>query len=110
MKIVEEYPVKVFSKQYNDKTYYKIGLSKKDGKGGYINGYMDAYFQKNTYVDSNKKIYIKDAWLDFYIKDNITHPYIFINDFDYLDDVIKEQTSGKVYTKDIELTDDDMPF
>lgn len=119
MKIIHEYPVKVFSKTFNDKTLYSIGISKKDIKGIYINGYMEARFKKDTDIDISKKIYIKDAWLDFYLdKDNKTKHYIFINQFEYVSDVVKNtkapgepvEKSGTIYTDDIEIDDDSLPF
>ena len=82
MQIIQQYPVKVFKNIYQDKTYYRIGLSKKDQNGNYINGAIDAHFRNDAEVDDSKKIYIQEAWLDFYVKDKITHPYIFINKFE----------------------------
>lgn len=108
MKIINEYPVKIFSKDYEGKTYYKMGLSKKDKEGHYVNGYIDARFRKDIKVDTDKRIYIKDAWLDFYLdKDNKTKLYIFINEFSYVEDVIEE---SKIYIDELELNDNDMPF
>lgn len=108
MKIINEYPVKVFSKDYEGKTYYKMGLSKKDKDNHYVNGYMDARFRKDAKVDTEKRIYIKDAWLDFYLdKDNKTKLYIFINEFSYVEEVIE---NSKIYTDELELTDEDLPF
>lgn len=98
MEVIHKYGVKVFKNKYNDKDYYKIGLSKKDKDGNYINGTMDCQFKKDVKVDDSKKIYIKEAWLDFYLTEEkkndktytITHPYIFINKFDYVGDVVQE--------------------
>ena len=117
MDLIEKYPVKIFKKEYNGKTYYKIGLSKKDKDGNYINGYVDAVFRKDVDVDDSKKIYIKNAWLDFYkTKDNKTVVNVFINKFDYVGDVIQETKSnpleknGTIYTEDIEIEDEMLPF
>lgn len=115
MKVIHEYPVKVFKKAYDGKDYYRIGLSKKNKEGNYESGYLDAKFRKDTKVDDDKKIYIKDAWLDFFVKDKITHPYIFINQFEYVEDIVKQETkdgfdAGKVYVDEIEFTDEDLPF
>ena len=120
MKIIHEYPIKVFSKDFNGNKIYSIGISKKDIKGNYINGYLDARFRKDTPVDTDKKIYIKDAWLDFYLdKDNKTRPYIFINKFEYVSEFIKEakeendpwaDLGNKINTEDIILEDKDLPF
>lgn len=118
MKIINEYPVKVFSKDFNGNKIYSIGISKKDIKGNYMNGYLEARFRKDTEVDTDKKIYIKDAWLDFYLdKERKTRLFIFINKFEYVSDVIKQNTNdpwegmGKTFkTDEIELSSDDYPF
>ena len=114
MNIIHEYPVKVFSNEYEEKKYYKIGLSKKDKNGNYINGYLDARFRKDEEIDDSKKIYIKEAWLDFYVKDKITKLYIFINKYEYVADVIKDEKIEKdpfaEFGEEVELTDDDLPF
>lgn len=112
MKIIQEYPVKVYAKEYEGKKYYRIGLSKKDKNGNYINGYLDARFRKDTEVDDSKKIYIQDAWLDFYIKDKITHPFIFINKFEYVAEFVEETKldPNKDFENEIILKDADLPF
>lgn len=112
MKIINEYPVKIFENEYEGKKYYKLGLSKKDVNGNYMNGYMDCRFRKDASVDTSKKIYLQDCWLDFYLKDKITKPYIFINKFDYVADVIKEEVKDpfEEFGQEIELTDEDLPF
>ena len=117
MDVIEKYPVKIFKKDFNGKTYYKIGLSKKDKDGNYINGYVDAVFRKDVDVDDSKKIYIKNAWLDFYkTKDNKTVVNVFINKFDYVGDVIEEtktdpfNKSGSVSQDEIILEEEDYPF
>ena len=112
MKLIHEYPVKVFSKTFEGKKYYKIGLSKKDQNGNYLNGYLDARFRKDVDVDTDKKIYIQDAWLDFYVKDKVTHPFMFVNKFEYVSDVIKNEKadSDVEFGEEVILTDDDLPF
>ena len=112
MKIIHEYPVKVFKSNYEGKTYYKIGLSKKDQNGNYMNGYLDAHFRKDAEIDDSKKIYIQDAWLDFYTKDKATKLFIFINKFEYVSDVIKNENAESDPFADLgtELTDADLPF
>ena len=113
MKIIHEYPFKVFSNEYQGKKYYKLGLSKKDGNGNYINGYIDCRFRKDAEINTDKKIYIQDAWLDYYVKDKTTHLYIFINKFDYVSDVIENAKSDdpfKDFGDELELKDEDLPF
>ena len=112
MKIIHEYPVRVFKKTYEGKDYYRIGLSRKDKDGNYIHGYLDAKFKKDAKVDESKKIYIKDAWLDFYLSDKITKPYIFINQFDYVEEVIEatKKDAFDEFAAEVELKDEDLPF
>lgn len=117
MNIENKYPVMVFKKEYEGKTYYNLGLSKKDMNGNYINGYISCRFKKNIEVDDKKKIYIKNAWLDFYLKDKVTVPYVFINEFEYVEETIKKikQESKKDFDKVIEefsqeIQDEDLPF
>lgn len=113
MQIIQQYPVKVFKNTYQDKTYYKIGLSRKDQNGNYINGAIDARFRNDIKdIDDSKNIYIQEGWLDFYVKDKITHLYLFINKFDYVSDVVKESKNeiDPFAEFGTELTDDDLPF
>lgn len=109
MKIINEYPVMVFKNTYENKEYYSLGLSKKNQDGTYANGYIQCQFRKGICLDNQTNIYIKDAWLSFYLKDNKTIPYIFVNDYELVADVIKN--SEKSFSKDeIVLTNEDLPF
>ena len=126
MQIINKYSVNIFKNTYNDRDYYKVGISKKGSDGKYIDGTMDCQFRKDVKVDSTKKIYIKEAWLDFYLTEEkkndktytITHPYIFINKFEYVGEVIEEskvandplENNGSVYLDEIELDNSDLPF
>ena len=114
MKVIHEYPLKVFESKYQDKTYYKLGISKKDQNGNYINGYLDCRFRKDVEVDTSKKIYIQDAWLDFYVKDKVTHNFLFVNKFEYVSDVVKNESAAsdpfEDFGNEVALTDEDLPF
>ena len=125
MKIENKYPVMIFSKEYNGNIYYNMGLSKKDQNNKYINGYINVRFKKGVQVDDKKKIYIKDAWLDFYLKDKVTVPYVFINEFEYVEDAIEKTkeiqantidvgnikaSSIKTKPAEIDITDEEWPF
>lgn len=79
-------PVYVFKNVNNDRTYYRIGLSKKNMEGNYINGYMTAVFNKDVELDNKTKIILKNAILDFYIKDKQTIPYIRVFDYELYGD------------------------
>lgn len=114
MKIQYEYPIMIFKNEYEGKPYYSLGLSKKMQDGNYLNGYIPCQFKKNVEIDNKKKIYIKNAWLTFYIKDKKTIPYIFINEFEYVEAAIKEAKKEtdpfKEFADEIEITDEDLPF
>ena len=68
--------------------------------------------------ENKAKILIKESWIDFYIKERITYPYIFINKFEILEekkpeDTIETPKSTSTYdneNSDIALTDADLPF
>lgn len=113
----------IFKSEYQGKNYYKLGLSHKNMDGSYAKGYISCKFAKNKKIESDKAlINIKNAWLDFYLKDKITQPYIFINDYDILD--IKNDTqrndievNNKVENDpykdmgdEIQLDESDLPF
>ena len=78
--------VMVFVNEHNGRKFYKAGISKKMQDGNYQNGYIDIQFKKDIIIENKTKINIKSAWLTFYMnKENITVPYIFINEFEQLD-------------------------
>ena len=118
MNIENKYPVMIFKREYQGKTFYYIVLNKKDKVGKYINGYMTCRFKNGVEIDDKKKIYIKNAWLDFYLKDKVTIPYIFINKFAYVEEDInkmKEEIKKEVdgfqeFANEIQITDLDLPF
>ena len=90
MNIDNKYPVMVFKREYEGKTYYSVGLSKKDRDGNYVNGYMSCRFKNGVEVADKTKVYLKNAWLDFYLKDKVTVPYIFINEFETVGETINK--------------------
>lgn len=101
--------VMIFRRDTEFGTFYSAGLSKKTHDGSYLNGYMPVQFKKGVEVDHKTKILIKNAWLSFYLKDNETKPYIFVSEFEILDETIESSKDpfkemGKV------VEDDDLPF
>ena len=96
MEITSNKEEMIFRKDYNGNIFYSIGMSKKKQDGKYENGYMNVSFKKGVTLDNKTKIKIKNAWLDFYIKDNKTVPFVFISDFDVVEQLAKEvANSGK---------------
>ena len=106
MNISNNYPVMIFASEFNGKRYYKAGLSKKDMNGNYINGYKDVRFKNDTFLENQTKIKIKNAWLDFYVKDKKTIDYIFINEFE----IANEEKQDNIPESFYEASDEDLPF
>lgn len=119
MNIESDKPKTIFKYKTKDgKEFYSLGLSKKKQDGTYENGFINCRFKKDTQLENKAKILIKEAWIDFYIKERITYPYIFINKFEILEekkpeDTIETPKSTSTYdneNSDIALTDADLPF
>jgi len=119
MNITENYPVTIYRKDYEGKIYYKVGLSKKNQDGSFTNGYIPCQFKNGVSVDDKTKIYIKNAWLTFYLKDKETKPYIFISEFETVGETIenakkevKEETKDpyEEFGQSIVINEDDLPF
>ena len=111
MEIISNREEMIFKTMYKDKAFYTIGVSKKKQDGSYENGYIPVRFTKDTQLENRTKIKIKNAWLDFYVKDKKTYPYIFINDFKEVLQVnqLKTKTESQI-GEQIEITPDDFPF
>lgn len=101
----ENIPVMVFKNIRENKTYYNIGLSRKDMDGNYVNGNIMAQFNKGVDLDNRTKIILTNAVLDFYKKDKITVPFIRV--FDYK---LENETSKEENFKTIEIPEGDLPF
>lgn len=118
MNIENKFPVMVFAREYQGRTYYSIGLSKKDKNGNWINGYKECQFKKDVKVENKTQIYIKKAWIDFWLdKDNKTHDFIFICEFETVENTIKKskeeevvEKGGTINMEEIVITDKDLPF
>ena len=126
MNIENKYPVMIFKSTYDNKHYYNMGLSKKNQDGRYINGYIMCRFKNGVELEDKTKIYIKNAWLDFYLKDKETKPYIFVNEFETIGETIekaKAPTNSQIiqsvmndddpfksFGEEVELTEFDLPF
>ena len=117
MKIINDRKSMIFVSDYQGKELYSMGLSKKDMNGNYINGYISCRFKKDVHLKNKTAIQIKDAWLDFYLSNKRTIPYIFINEFDIVGEdtpiVVDEKIDIDPYQEigdEIQLTDDDLPF
>lgn len=109
----ELFPIVIFRRDFNERSYYRFGLSRKTQTGEYENGYMDCQFKKDVDLPNKTKIMVKSAWLTFYLRTRTladgreikeTVPYIFINEFDYVDSA-DNSNSVDEYTEEISLGD-----
>lgn len=105
------------------KEFYSLGLSKKKQDGTYENGFINCRFKKDINLENKTKILIKGGWLDFYVKDRITYPFIFINEFEIIQDDKQEskqteevnefsamKTTTEYKEDEVTLTNEDLPF
>lgn len=102
------------------KEFYSLGLSKKKQDGTYETGFITCRFKKDVKLENKTKILIKGGWLDFYLKDKITNPFIFINDFEIIQEnkpvevnefsVMNTKTEYQNEDSDIKLDDKDLPW
>lgn len=69
-------------------TFYKLCVSKKNKKdNSVITGELNCRFGYGVIISNLQKIKLKDTILDFYNnKNNITIPYLFIKDFELIND------------------------
>ena len=130
MNISNEYAVTIFKNVNDYGTFYKVGLTKKDVDGKYINGYKDIRFNKGVELEDKTKIYLKKAWLTFYIKDKKTIDYIFCSEFETVEEAIEsaknpidnmsksqvlqavmnDEDPFKSFGEELALSDEDLPF
>lgn len=76
----------IFRYEKDNKVSYAKGMAHKLQDGTWEHGYIPVRFPKGTDLKNKTKIIIKEAWDDFFIKDNKTHPYYFINKFELASD------------------------
>lgn len=124
MEIVSDREETIYRKDFDGKPKYTIGLVKKDKQGNYENGYMTARFKQDVTLRDRTKIMIKQAWLSFSQYEKKTYPYVFINDFEIVDEGEMQETQGdevnpfeymktKVESdigEQIRIEDGDLPF
>ena len=106
MNITSEQPYTVFRNDYNQYTFYKLGISKRDATGKWINGYIRCKFKKDVIVENKTRIYLKKAWLSFDLKEKETIPFIFVSEFETVNEVID---NSKILANNLQTTSDD-PF
>ena len=116
MKIIEERPVTVYRYDGQYGTSYSIGVSKKNQDGTYTKAFKPCKFRKDVELENKTEIYLEDAWEDFYQVEKKIYWYVFINKFRKKEENTKnvkekeEQPNRTIYAKDIEITNEDLPF
>ena len=92
-------PVTIFRKEFDDRTVYSMGISKKDINGNYVNGYIQVKLPKGVTLDNKTRIYIKEAWLSFSLVEGRTKLYIFVNDFETVQETIEKAKDNDPFTE-----------
>lgn len=110
MDIISNRDEMIFKNEKDGKISYQIGLSRKKEDGTYENGYMLARFRKDIELDNQTKIRIKDAWLDFFKIEKRTLPFMFINDFDIVNNDKVEEKSFDNWGSAKDIEPDELPF
>ena len=70
----------------NGKVISSTTLNQKNTDGEWEKIYIDVVFKKDVEVQDKQDIYINNAWLRFYKRENgLIKFLIFVNDFNYID-------------------------
>lgn len=105
MNITSEQPYTVFRNDYNQYTFYKLGISKRDATGKWINGYIRCKFKKDVIVENKTRIYLKKAWLSFDLKEKETIPFVFVSEFETVNEAID---NSKTSANNLQTTAEEM--
>lgn len=105
MNITSEQPYTVFRNDYNQYTFYKLGISKRDATGKWINGYIRCKFKKDVVLENKTRIYLKKAWLSFDLKEKETIPFVFVSEFETVNEAID---NSKTSANNLQTTAEEM--
>lgn len=108
-------------KTKDGKEFYSIGLSKKKQDGSWETGFISCRFPKEAKIENKTRILIKRGWVDFYVKDRITYPFIFVNLYEEVQEPTPEDTKVEPLPQNvkteydiedsaIQIKDEDLPF
>lgn len=97
--------IMIYKKEYEGKTYYRAGLSRKKQDGSYEKGYIDVKLPKDVELDNQTKINITKGFLSFYkTKDKKDVFYIVVQEYSKKNteekqkiNEIKQENSTKLY-------------
>ena len=119
MKLLSDKEEIIFRFEREDgKVSYAKGMAHKLQDGTWEHGYIPVRFPKGTDLKNKTKIIIKEAWDDFFIKDNKTYPYYYINKFELASDfeAIKQvadsyiEKKERTYLEEQQLDTGEYPF
>ena len=118
MNILADRPFMIFKKIGEYGAMYSLGISNKKENGSYETAYMNVKFKKDVNLEDKTKIIIKKGWLKFRLKDKKPYWYIFISEFQNLDNMtnseivktVLETPSDPFEEFSKEIIDDDLPF
>lgn len=105
-------------KTKDGKEFYSLGLSKKKQDGSFENGFISCRFRKDINLENKTRILIKRGWVDFYVKDRITYPFIFVSEFETVEqeepkEEVNEFSALKTttdYKQEVVIQDEDLPW
>lgn len=120
MKIETDKQVMVFRRDTEYGTNYSIGLSRKNKNGEYSNAYIPVRFKSDNKLEDKTKIYIKDGFLSFYLKqDESPVFYIMIMEYEIAEENKEKSVESvkqeeidpfKEFAEENEIKDSDLPF
>lgn len=111
----------IYRKDGEGYTLYSIGINHKKQDGSWEGGFIPCRFPKGTNIPNKTKIMMITAWLDFYTKEEKTHPFIYIKEYEIVEDkqeskqenIQVPQNAKTEYDNEntgVSLSDDDLPF
>lgn len=109
MNIQDDKQYTIYEKEINGVKYYRLQMSKKMQDGSYQNGYIDAKFAKCEPPKNRDRIYLKRAWISFYLsKDKHTIPYVVCTEYETTEQVIRDSKKDIVKQEVKEDNPDDL--
>ena len=105
--------IMIFSKEYQGKTYYRAGLSRKKQDGNYEKGYIDIKLPNGVELANKTKIKITKGFLSFYKnKDKKDVFYLVIQEYTTGEQPKQETTSDpyEEFGNSITAEQLDLPF
>ena len=80
----------IFAKEFEGKTHYRAGMSRKNQNNEYEKAYIDVRLPKGDALNSGSKINIKKGFLTFYkTKDEKTIWYVVIQDYELVTGMVQ---------------------